>query len=102
MEIRGIRLAIKHQRDKIRKSKFQIEYINVARSTKKEVEMLEIRSKILVYCANQSRSLTDISEYLIMNRHTVRTSYLHPMVRESKLHSIQKNGSKTSTRYRTS
>ena len=55
-----------------------------------------------MFCASQSRSLTDISEYLNINRHTLRTSYLYRMVKDNQLHSIQKNGSKASTRYRTS
>ena len=72
----------------------------MVRSVKKEIEMLEKRNKILEFCSSESKSLSEISEYLNMNRHTVRTSYLYRMVDENLLNIIQKNDSKTSVSYK--
>ena len=43
------------------------------------------RKQILAFCKNTPRSLSEISEILEMNKHTVRTGYLYPMVNEGLL-----------------
>jgi len=74
--------------------------IRMGISPKKTDEMNLIRHKILDYCKDTPRSLTEISNFLEMNRHTLRTGYLYQMVKENLLYSTLRNESKQSTRYK--
>lgn len=69
----------------------------MVRSRRKQVEMIEVREKILTFCSGTPKSLSEISDFLQMNRHTLRTSYIYRMVRENLLNTV---GLGKNTRYK--
>ena len=59
----------------------------------------EVVNKILKFCNGKERSLSEISEYLNMNKNTLRSSYLYPMVRERQLKRTSIVPNKNTNRY---
>jgi|LakMenEpi03Aug12_release.lakeMendotaPanAssembly.Ray.scaffolds.fasta_scaffold1152238_2 hypothetical protein len=66
---------------------------------RKVANNLEVINKILKFCSGQERSLNEISEHLNMNKNTLRSSYLYPMVREKQLKRTSKVPNKNTNRY---
>lgn len=58
------------------------------------------RSEILRICEGRFTSLKDISERLNANKHTIRSRYLYPMVREGLLIQEHPPGTKSIQRYK--
>jgi hypothetical protein len=68
-------------------------------SVRKVANNTEVINKILKFCSGKERSLSEISEYLSMNKNTLRSSYLYPMVREKQLKRTAKVPNKNTNRY---
>ena len=66
-------------------------------NTPQQARRLEIQK----ICKNQFRSLKEISETLKANKHTIRSRYLYPMVREGLLIQEYPPGTKSIQRYKT-
>lgn len=58
------------------------------------------RTAILKLCEGQFRSLGDIANALEANKHTIRSRYLYPMVREGMLAREFPPGTKNTQRYK--
>ena len=58
------------------------------------------RSAILRICQNQFHGLREIAEALDANKHTLRSRYLYPMVREGLLVQEFPPGTKSTQRYK--
>lgn len=59
------------------------------------------RTEIKKICEGQFRSLKEISDILNANKHTIRSRYLYPMVREGILIQEYPPGTKSVQRYKT-
>lgn len=58
------------------------------------------RAEIQKICESQFVSLKEISEALNANKHTIRSRYLYPMVREGLLTQEHPPGTKSTQRYK--
>ena len=56
---------------------------------------LLVEQKIMEFCKDERRKLSQIGIFLNMNIHTLRTVYLYKMVKEGKLRRIEKTGYET-------
>lgn len=57
-------------------------------------------SQILAFCKSEYKSLSEIAEYLGMNKHTLRAHYLYPLRNEGKL-IVPKGSIRSNTKYLT-
>lgn len=63
---------------------------------------IQTQEKIKIFCYDEPRSLKEISDMLMLNKHTVRTVYLYPMVKTLTLTPVNNQKFGRYTKYITS
>lgn len=59
-----------------------------------------VEKKIRKACEEEFRSLGELSEILVMNKHTLRAHYLYPMVRSGQLIRDSQPPAKSTVKYK--